>query len=308
MIAEWRKLWRTVSLSKKVNKLSKEAALFWTWAIPHFSNHGFLEYDPEDLKTRIIPRRDDMAVENVPGYVEEIIKVKLWQAFKGKDGRVVLLDPRWFEMQNPRKDRMGQPPYNIKEMLQISTLLPDTPGPSRILPESTPKNHSRTLPESPSTPGPQNQLAYTREDKIREEKSNDPEKQQPVDNFPGPENEGKAPLFESLFPGKADFVRAMCVSVIASDPGFNPYQWITINKDRNPDALVHSLKRLKDALQSKIGKSISSWPYIEAILKDEDKNYNSREFDNRASKDKAEFKTLVDNLKTLQEKTKASQK
>lgn len=145
-------------------------------------------------------------------------------------------------------------------------------------------------------------------------------KQQTVDNLPSnlekrlpqllgeeekskPETLPKKPtLFETLFPGKTSFVDALCVSVIATDPTFNPYQWITMNKERNPDALIHSLKRLKDALQSKMGRAIKPWAYIESVIKDEDKNYNAKDFDARMDKEKADFKGLLGNLKTLQDK------
>lgn len=148
----WRKIWPSVSLSKKVNKLSDEAALFWTWAIPHFSTHGLLEYDPEDLKLMVIPMRKDMPAKKILGYVQEIISVKLWLAFEAQNGKIILFDPKWFEMQNIRKDRMGKPPYNIKEMKQIFTLLPDTPGHSRIVPEFiTTPGVSRTIPDTPDS-------------------------------------------------------------------------------------------------------------------------------------------------------------
>lgn len=320
MIAEWRKLWRTVTTSTKVSKLSDQAALFWTWAIPYFSTHGFLEYEPEVLKSAILSRRNSMPATKIPEYVQEIISVGLWRLFLDRNGIAVLYDPRWFEKQNIRKDRMGQPPYNIKEMREVLSLLPDTPGHSGILQELK----SICPVDKPNTPymrAEQSRAEKSREDKDKE--SAEPEKHLSVDNSQSnlerrlPKLAGeKEPLptkipeknltfFETLFQEKTPFVESLCLSVIASDPTFNPYQWITMNKERNPDALIHSLKRLKDALQSKMGAAIKSWAYIESVIKDEDKNYNAREFDTRAQKDKADFKGLVDDLKTLHEKRHA---
>jgi hypothetical protein len=77
-VRERRSLWGSISTSRKVNRLSLKAALLYTWAIPHFDDEGFQEGDPQTLKARIVPLRDEIPVSELVTLVEEICAQGLW--------------------------------------------------------------------------------------------------------------------------------------------------------------------------------------------------------------------------------------
>ncbi len=187
-MAEWRKIWTMVSLSKKLNRISDQAALLWSWAIPRFSSHGFLLYDPDDLKTLIVPNRKHFTREVVVRCVQEIVDVGLWWAFASEAKRVVLYDPEWFDKQNIRIDRIGKAPYNIKEMPRITGLLPETPGDSRSI---------QDYPVLPETPG-DSRLDEIRLDEIRRDEKKKTTYAENDSQPPSPQaqkRKGKKPVF-----------------------------------------------------------------------------------------------------------------
>jgi len=86
MIRERRSLWASISTSKKVNALSLQAALLYTFSISHFDDEGFMDGDPRILKSQVVPLRDDIPASIVPQLTEEIatiheklgIEIPLW--------------------------------------------------------------------------------------------------------------------------------------------------------------------------------------------------------------------------------------
>jgi hypothetical protein len=79
-VRERRSLWGSISTSRKVNRLSLKAALLYTWAIPHFDDEGFQEGDPQTLKARIVPLRDEIPVSEIAALVSE--RKALWEKRK----------------------------------------------------------------------------------------------------------------------------------------------------------------------------------------------------------------------------------
>lgn len=285
-ISIWRKLWASISLSKKVNRLSDQAALFWTWAIPHFSTHGFLDCDPEDLKSIVVPLRTSYTPEIINSCIQEILNQNLWNAYVFKKGRVyptiegrvnvILHDPRWFEMQNMRKDRIGKPPYNIKEMERIYVLLPEYPGVSRSI-------------QVPEYPGRDESEMRVRE-KNKAEKNDD----RPVDN----------PDRLCITKEQTEHLDRLCL-ILKNTFGrpkhtglFNPYQFIQKFKTAHPDAMIKTLSRMiedKDEI-------ISPWPWAEHVLKLESQNYNARDFQTKSEKDKSIYDEFLTDIKEIHRK------
>ncbi len=56
-MAERRMLSKTISTSRKVNRLPDRAALLYTWLIPHTDDFGHLEGDALSIKAKVAPMR-----------------------------------------------------------------------------------------------------------------------------------------------------------------------------------------------------------------------------------------------------------
>jgi len=290
--ADWRKLWARVSISKKLKRISDQAALLWTWAIPHFSTHGFLGYDPEDIKDTIVPKRETYNPQNIAVFVQEILDVGLWEAYKEKlsttypqsPGKVIIYDPTWFEWQNIRVDRIGKAPYNIKEMVKIRRVLPDTPGLSGTLQETP---HSRTLRDTP---------AEIRSDKIRSDKEKKPDKtnHHPVDN----------PEKSILTQDQKERINRLSFIIASAFKGFNPYAFIQTNLKAHPEAIIKTLSRM---IEDK-AEIISPWPWAEHVLKIESQNFNEKDFQKTTEKDKSIYDELLSDIKELHAKKQTHQK
>jgi len=100
-MAERRMLWKSISRSKKVNKLLKswQAKLLYTWAIGHFDREGLQEADSYTLKATVVPLVDDITTENIDQFVFEIGRAGLWEIFEGHDDCRYIRDPVFFDRQ-----------------------------------------------------------------------------------------------------------------------------------------------------------------------------------------------------------------
>lgn len=119
---EKRMIWKSVSTSRKVNKLSIKAALLWTWCIPYFDVGGYLEVEADDLKFRVMPRRNDIKEDEIQKLVDEIVQVGLWLRCKTDNGTEVVFDPKFVDMQKVRKDQEAPSKWENKcEIIEITT-------------------------------------------------------------------------------------------------------------------------------------------------------------------------------------------
>lgn len=116
-------IWKSVSTSRKVNKLSLKAALLWTWCIPHFDVAGYLEVEPDDLKYKVVQRRNDIKEEEIEKLVDEIILSGLWLRCQTNNNTKVVFDPKFCDMQQVREDREAQSKW--KGQCEIIEITPD---------------------------------------------------------------------------------------------------------------------------------------------------------------------------------------
>ena len=116
---ERRSLWGSISMSRKVNRLSLAAALLYTWAIPHFDDEGFQEGDPETIKARIVPLRSEMPVSKIPQLTEEIVAQGLWILHRIKPENrceeIYIQDPVFERRQSFRN--IHKVPSDIKQLI-----------------------------------------------------------------------------------------------------------------------------------------------------------------------------------------------
>jgi hypothetical protein len=106
MKRERRSLWRTISISKKVNALSAPAVILYTFSISHFDDEGFMDGDARILKSQIVPLRDDIPVTIIPQLTEEIstiheklgVEIPLWIIHRIST-EIYIEDPVFFKRQ-----------------------------------------------------------------------------------------------------------------------------------------------------------------------------------------------------------------
>lgn len=120
-MADRRMLWKSVSQSKKVNSLSVNAALLWTWCIPWFDRDGFMEADADFLKFNIFPRRRDIDESAIPALVEEIVKSGLWISFKDSDGRLIVKEKSFNDHQRLEYKKEMKSKWEGKELISTIT-------------------------------------------------------------------------------------------------------------------------------------------------------------------------------------------
>lgn len=107
-MADRRMLWKVTSLSRKVNNLSMKAAILWTWAIPHFDPEGYIEAEADYLKAVVVPKRKEIKEKEIPGLVQEIIDVGLWQPYS-YDGIMVAKEIKFHDYQTIARKEDGSP-------------------------------------------------------------------------------------------------------------------------------------------------------------------------------------------------------
>jgi hypothetical protein len=127
-MADRRMLWKNVCRSRKVNSLSDQAALLWTWAIPWFDRDGYLEVEADFLLEMIFPKRqitkgrvNAITEKIINELLMEIFAQKLWIPYKNKDeNKLFAFDPKFKKYQKVQYDREAY--SSIKENCTCITL------------------------------------------------------------------------------------------------------------------------------------------------------------------------------------------
>jgi len=69
---QWRKIWTSVSLSRKLAKVGPLAALLWTWINPHCDDHGRIQGDAGHIRALVVPRFKEITEETVEQLLMEL--------------------------------------------------------------------------------------------------------------------------------------------------------------------------------------------------------------------------------------------
>jgi hypothetical protein len=124
---ERRSLWGSISTSKKVNALSAQGVILYTFTMPHLDDEGFIDGDPKALKYTAVPLRDDIPVEEIEKLINEIATVHkkvqstpipLWIIHKTSQGNFIQ-DPVFHERQFFKGIR--KKPSKIKDVVDRET-------------------------------------------------------------------------------------------------------------------------------------------------------------------------------------------
>ena len=86
MIRNRRSLSQSISFSDKLDKISDQAALLYTWNIPHLDDYGRGDAGVSYLKKKVVPGRDWTKLQ-IEGFKNEIHKSGLMHCYthKGKE-------------------------------------------------------------------------------------------------------------------------------------------------------------------------------------------------------------------------------
>ena len=85
---------KSVSLSEQLASVSLEAALLFTWCIPHLDSEGRLLGNAASVKATAVPLRDEIPLDSVPSLLLELAR-----APKDEHGRPLVY---WYEVQSRR--------------------------------------------------------------------------------------------------------------------------------------------------------------------------------------------------------------
>ena len=110
-MARGRIISNTISNSRKVNEVSDQAALLFTWIQAHTDDYGRIEGETQDVLFLIVPRRG-WSEEQVEGYLKELFEVGLLKKYHD-DGRRYFEVYAFEEHQTFRSDRSRKAKYPI---------------------------------------------------------------------------------------------------------------------------------------------------------------------------------------------------
>ena len=86
-----------ISIDSKINSLSDQSALLYTWALPHFADDCRLTpRNAAEVKMAIVPGRD-WTLADIQKLIEEIISTGLW--YTGDDGRFYVPSDSFYKYQ-----------------------------------------------------------------------------------------------------------------------------------------------------------------------------------------------------------------
>jgi hypothetical protein len=81
-MAQRRMLSRRISQSEKVNKLSKNGQIVWTWTIPWLDDYGCYTGGPEDIKSEVFPRNPKISTKDIKEALLEEANISLILLYK----------------------------------------------------------------------------------------------------------------------------------------------------------------------------------------------------------------------------------
>lgn len=109
-MANRRMISKTISTSRKVNRLSDRASLIYTWMQPHTDDYGRLEGDALSLKAKVVPMRPDITEKEIEEDLNSMVKNNLIIRYE-VDGERYIEIIGFDKFQTFRSDRPRQSLY-----------------------------------------------------------------------------------------------------------------------------------------------------------------------------------------------------
>lgn len=113
---------KTISISKKVNKLDDVAALIYTWIQPHTDDYGCMDGDADSIKAIVVPRRD-YTEKQVDKALEDMVDLGLLVRYSVDGDKYIQID-KFDEHQTFRSDRPRRSEYPTPDQANGT---PETP-------------------------------------------------------------------------------------------------------------------------------------------------------------------------------------
>lgn len=102
-MANRRSISKSISISRRLAKVSQLSALLFTWMIPHTDDGGNIAGDPETVKALVMPARPE-TVDQINGCIDELVKIELLAQYMIANDRFLHMN-KWEEHQTLRLDR-----------------------------------------------------------------------------------------------------------------------------------------------------------------------------------------------------------
>src|SRR3990167_9807166 len=115
-MAQRRMVSKTISTSKKVNRISDKAALLYTWLIPHTDDYGHMDGDAKTVKAIVVPMRR-YSLKEVERALIEMEKTDLVRRYSVSGGQFLEV-VGFTEFQTFKKDRERTKLYPFPEDLE----------------------------------------------------------------------------------------------------------------------------------------------------------------------------------------------
>jgi len=112
LMARGRIIDAVISQSRKVNSVSDQAALLFTWIQAHTDDYGRIEGESEDIMFLVVPRRGWNA-EQVESYLKELWEIGLLKKYQCENGKRYFEVYAFNEHQIFRSDRGRKEKYPI---------------------------------------------------------------------------------------------------------------------------------------------------------------------------------------------------
>jgi len=134
---EWRRLYRSVSDSKKLSRLTSDSpVMLWTWMLPYTDCEGRILADPHYLKGKIVPRFERWTYKTVEENLKILHNVRLIQLYEADGEPIAQFEqPNFEDFQHPRRDKEAKskfPPPPPRDPGQGPDPLQSKPG--KVLP------------------------------------------------------------------------------------------------------------------------------------------------------------------------------
>lgn len=113
-MARGRIISNVISNSRKVNEVSDQAALLFSWIQAHTDDYGRIEGETQDVLFLIVPRRG-WSEEQVEEYLKELWKIGLLKQYHDENGKRYFEVYAFDEHQTFRSDRGRRAKYPIPE-------------------------------------------------------------------------------------------------------------------------------------------------------------------------------------------------
>ncbi len=102
-MAQRRMLAKSISTSKKINRVSDQAALLFSWTLPHCDDYGNMDGSVDQLKAIVVPSRK-WSSKKIEGARNELCQVEAWKLYEAEGEQYIHVE-KFDDFQTFKGDR-----------------------------------------------------------------------------------------------------------------------------------------------------------------------------------------------------------